>query len=319
MNKLVLKVLDTIDKYNMITRGQTVIAAVSGGYDSMCMLYALYDLRALRGFDMCVAHVNHDFRKEADADCSYVGSVCEKLNIPFYHTKVNVEKYAKEKGISFETAGREVRYSFFEEVGKNYGDCVIATAHNANDSIESFFMHLTRGSGLSGLKGIAPVRNGIIRPLIETERKDIEEYCNSLGIEIRHDSTNQSDDYTRNDIRHNVVAPVLERCSAKSLLRTMEVIAQEDSFMEEYALSVRDKYILCAENEWQIDVKKFNPLPVGLKRRLIKSVLPYNNTGLVHIDECIEMAKNNRGGKKSSLPNGVKIEINKGILKISKK
>ena len=318
MDKFIVKVLGTIDKYNMIKEGQTAVMGISGGYDSMSMLYALNEIHKIRHFDICAVHINHSFRDEADADCEYVKDVCDNLKIPFFGKKFDVERYANENKISFETAGREIRYSYFEEISKKFENPVIATAHNANDSIESFFMHLMRGSGLSGLRGILPVRGNVIRPVIECNREEIEAFCKRNNIEIRNDITNASDDYTRNDIRHNIVSEVIKRCSTDSLMRTMDVISADDAFIEEYVAPIRDKYILCKDNIIQIDLKRFNPLHKAVKRRIIKSVLPFNNMGMIHIDECIEMANNNRGGKVSLLPNGVKIEINKGILFIRK-
>ena len=140
MDKFIIKVLGTIDKYNMVKEGQTVVMGISGGYDSMSMLYALNEIRKIRHFDICAVHINHAFRDEADADCEYVKNVCEKLNIQFFGKKFDVENYAKENKISFETAGRDIRYAYFKEISQKFENPVIATAHNANDSIESFFI-----------------------------------------------------------------------------------------------------------------------------------------------------------------------------------
>lgn len=313
MNAFERHILETVDKYNMIQKGQTVIVAVSGGYDSLCMLNVLCSLRRLRGFDLCVAHVNHMLRNEADADEEFVVKECEKLGIKAYTKKFNVSKYAEENKISFETAGRILRYNFFDEVSQNYDDTVIATAHNANDSAESMLMHLMRGSGLSGLVGIRPKTGNIIRPLIETERGDIEKYCDSNGIVPRHDCTNDSDDYHRNDIRHNVLAPMLQRCSLASLCRTMEVLSAEDDFLRQYTDDICRKYV----KGNRISVKEFNKLPLGVKRRLLKSVLvdtAENQLCLVHIDDIIAMAEKNYGGKQICLPNGQFVRIEKGEI-----
>lgn len=313
MNAFERHILETVDKYNMIQKGQTVIVAVSGGYDSLCMLNVLCGLRRLRGFDLCVAHVNHMLRNEADADEEFVVKECEKLGVTAYTKKFDVSKYAEQNKISFETAGRILRYKFFDEIAKNYEDTVIATAHNANDSAESMLMHLMRGSGLSGLVGIRPKTGNIIRPLIETGRKDIEKYCDANGIVPRHDCTNDSDDYHRNDIRHNILAPMLERCSLASLCRTMDVLSAEENFLRQYTEDVCCKYV----NDNKISVKEFNKLPLGIKRRLLKSVLTdtaENQLCLVHIDDIIAMAEKNHGGKGICLPNGQFVRIEKGEI-----
>ncbi len=313
MNAFERHILETVDKYNMIQKGQTVIAAVSGGYDSLCMLQVLCNLRKLRGFEVCVAHVNHMLRKEADGDEDFVQKQAQKLGIKAYTRKFDVSRYADENRISFETAGRILRYGFFDEVAKNYENTVIATAHNANDSAESMLMHLMRGSGLTGLIGIRPKNGSIIRPLIEADRLDIEKYCDENGIIPRHDCTNDSDDYFRNDIRHNVLAPILERCSLASICRTMNVLSAEEEFLEEYTREAEKKYL----NDNKISVKEFNMLPLAVKRRLLKSVITdtaENQLCLVHIDDIIAMAEKNYGGKQICLPNGRSVRLEKGEI-----
>ena len=130
-----------------------------------------------------------------------------------------------------------------------------------------------RGSGLTGLVGIRPKNENIIRPLIEAERIDIEKYCDVNGIVPRHDCTNDSDDYHRNDIRHNVMAPMLERCSVASLCRTMNILSAEEDFLEQYVNDIRGKYVKVTDGKNHISVKEFNSLPLAVKRRLLTSVL----------------------------------------------
>ncbi len=319
MNAFERHILETVDKYNMIESGQTVIAAVSGGYDSLCMLNVLCNLRRLRGFDVCVAHVNHMLRDEADSDEAFVRSDAERLGIEVYTKKVDVSAYAEKSKVSFETAGRILRYDFFDEVAKKYENTVIATAHNANDSAESMIMHLMRGSGLTGLVGIRPKNKNIIRPLIEADRTDIEKYCDEKGIVPRHDCTNDTDDYHRNDIRHNVMAPMLERCSLSSLCRTMDVLSAEDEFLEQYTKDILSKYVKNTDGSKRISVRDFNKLPLGIKRRLLKAVIddtPENQLCLVHIDDIIGMAEKNYGGKQICLPGGTSVKMEKGEIVI---
>lgn len=319
MNAFERHILETVDKYNMIESGQTVIAAVSGGYDSLCMLNVLCNLRRLRGFDVCVAHINHMLRDEADCDEAFVCGEAQRLGIEVYTKKVDVSAYAEKNKVSFETAGRILRYDFFDEVAKKYENTVIATAHNANDSAESMIMHLMRGSGLTGLVGIRPKNNNIIRPLIEADRTDIEKYCDDKGIFPRHDCTNDTDDYHRNDIRHNVMAPMLERCSLSSLCRTMDVLSAEDEFLEQYTKGILSKYVKNTDGSKRISVRDFNKLPLGIKRRLLKAVIddtPENQLCLVHIDDIIGMAEKNYGGKQICLPGGTSVKMEKGEIVI---
>lgn len=318
MNKFIIKVLKTVDKYNMIKSGQTVLAAVSGGYDSLCMLYVLKEMSAIRGFDVAVMHVNHSFRAEAVSDAEFVRQTADKLGCKFYLKKADVSGYAAQKGISFETAGREIRYAFFDEVSKEYPDCVIATAHNANDSVESFFMHLLRGSGLNGLTGIAPKRDNIIRPLIEISRNEIESFCNENKLVPVIDITNESDDYARNDIRHNVLPSVLERCSIDSLLRTMDIIREDDAVCEKYVKTVAKNCVLNYNDNLQINVREFNLLELSAKRRLLYNIFKNcdKQVSLVHIDSIISVAERNRGGSECVIPGNIKIKLEKGLLSI---
>lgn len=317
MNAFERHILKTVDKYNMIKRGQTVIAAVSGGYDSLCMLNVLCNIKRLRGFEVCVAHLNHMLRAEADADEEFVEKEAQRLGVKAYTKKVNVSKYAEENKISFETAGRTLRYEFFEEISKNYEDTVIATAHNANDSAESMLMHLMRGSGLTGLVGIRPKTKNIIRPLIEADRIDIEKYCDENGLVPRHDCTNDSDDYHRNDIRHNILAPMLERCSLASLVRTMDVLSGEEEFLEQYTNEKISEYVVISSDEKRIRAKEFNSLSLAVRRRMLKNIIDDSREKqlcTVHIDDIIAMAEKNYGGKQLCLPGGITVKLEKGFL-----
>lgn len=319
MEKLTKKVLLTIDKFNMIKKGMVVIAAVSGGHDSLCMLSILNSLRAIRGFELCAAHVNHSFRDEADADEQFFHNTCNSLGIKAFSKKVDVLQYSKEHKISFETAGREVRYNYFDSLMQEIPNSVVATAHNANDSAESFFMHLMRGSGLAGLTGIKPIRGKIIRPMIEISRLEIEAYCEENNLTPRIDITNFEDNYKRNDIRHNVMPPILQRTEIDTLSRTMQILATEEEFLQEYASEIVDKYILFNENSAIIEVKNFNPLPLAIKRRLLRLALLKMQTkemGLVHIDSIISIAEKNYGGKCTVLPGEITVSLTSGIITI---
>ena len=320
MNNLAKKVLLTIDKFNMIKKGTVVIAAVSGGHDSLCMLNILNSLRALRGFELYAVHVNHSFRDEADEDEQFFHNTCNSLGIRAFSKKVDVLQYSKEHKISFETAGREVRYNYFDSLIAQIPNSVVATAHSANDSAESFFMHLIRGSGLSGLTGIKPIRGKIIRPMIELSRQEIEEFCVENNLNPRIDITNFEDNYKRNDIRHNVMPQILQRAGIDTLSRTIQILATEEEFLQEYTNSIVDKYILFNGNSAIIEVKSFNPLPLAIKRRLLRRALPKEQDveiGLVHIDSIISIAEKNYGGKCTILPGGINVSLARCIITIN--
>ena len=185
---MINKVLQTIEKYGLIKEGEKIVVGVSGGPDSMCLLNILNNLKGKLKIQLVVAHINHMIREEAEEETRYVQNYCNKVGIDCFIKRINVlEKSNKEK-IGTEEAGRKARYDFFEEVFLKVGATKIATAHNANDNAETVLMNIFRGVGTSGLKGIEPIREGkYIRPLIECERQEIENYCQDNKLEPKID------------------------------------------------------------------------------------------------------------------------------------
>ncbi len=228
-------VLDTIKKYNMISHGDEVAVGLSGGADSVCLLLALNDLKNELGITVMALHVNHCLRgEESDRDERFCIELCEKAGIPIITGRFDVLSRSKADKTSTELAARDVRYEFFREqtAGKK-----LATAHNANDNAETVIFNLARGTGIKGISGIPPCRDNIIRPLIETTREQIEEYLKEKNQPYVTDSTNLTDDYTRNRIRHNVI-PVLLSVNS-SLFGTISTNSEnfrlDNSFIEETA------------------------------------------------------------------------------------
>ena len=186
---------------------------LSGGADSVCLFLMLCELAEEIDFHLAVVHVNHKIRPEAAADAAYVEELCKSRNIPFILEEKDVKEYAREKHLSEEEAGREVRYQAFEEALGKYGSCSgekegqgrIAVAHNANDRAETMLFHLFRGTGLTGAGGIRAVRGHIVRPLLCLRREEIEEYLGKKGVFFCIDRTNLEDTYTRNRIRNHIL------------------------------------------------------------------------------------------------------------------
>ena len=200
-------VLNTIKIYNMFNKGDKVIIAVSGGPDSISLLYLLHSLKDKLHISLAVAHVNHSLRgAESDKDEAYVKEFCNKFSIDCFVRKADILKREEEKGISCETAGREVRYEFFSELLKEIKADKIALAHNANDQAETVLMRIMRGTGMEGLVGIKPIRDKIfIRPLINIKREEIEKYCLENHLQPRIDKSNMEKIYNRNKIRLELI------------------------------------------------------------------------------------------------------------------
>jgi len=204
INSMIKKVLAYIEKYQMIASGDTIAAGVSGGADSVCLLFMLLEIQRHIPFSLEVVHINHGIRKDAAEDACFVKELCEKEGLPFHLVEEDVKERAKACGISEEEAGREIRYHAFEAVlGDRRGR--IAVAHNSNDRAETMLFHLFRGTGLSGAGGIPPVNGKVIRPLLCLKREEIEKWLEAKGISFCQDSTNAQDIYTRNRIRHHIL------------------------------------------------------------------------------------------------------------------
>ena len=294
---------------NLIKDGDKIVLGVSGGPDSICMLDMMRELKEEKNinFEIYVAHVNHMIREEAIEDEKYVQNYCLKHNIKFFVKRVDVQKIANDKKIGTEEAGRKVRYDFFEEVLQKTGSNKIAIAHNKNDKIETIIMHLLRGSGLSGLKGIEPIRdNKYIRPLIECERQEIEQYCEDRKLQPRIDKTNFENEYTRNKIR-NIVIPYIKKELNPNIIQTLsrlsEVATDESNYIDLQTQKIYNK-LLIEKSDKQIilKLKEFNQQENVIQKRLVLKTIKELNGSTdriekIHIEDIIKLCTNNIGNK----------------------
>lgn len=320
---LLAEVVKTIRKYNLIENGDKIVLGVSGGPDSICMLNILNDIRNDKKihmeFDIIVAHVNHLIREEANDDEKFVEEFCNKIGVQFYSKSIDVQKIANNNKIGTEEAGRNARYDFFDEVLKETNSNKIAIAHNKNDKVETIIMNILRGSGISGLKGIEPIKNNkYIRPLIECERSEIEQYCMDNNIIARIDKTNFENIYTRNKIR-NIVIPYIKREFNPNIIETMirlsDLVKDDDEYLEK---TVKSKYneLIIEEQEKQfcMDLKGFNRQDKVIKSRLLLytiSRLLGSTKGIekIHIEDVIKLCENNIGNKYLTPNKNIKILI----------
>ena len=315
------KVLETIKKFNLIKDGDKIVLGVSGGPDSISMLNILNEIKHEQSikFEIYVAHVNHLIREEAIDDEKYVENYCNKNDIECYLKRIDVEKIANNKKIGTEEAGRNARYDFFEEILQKTGSNKIAIAHNKNDKIETIIMHLLRGSGLSGLKGIEPIRdNKYIRPLIECERQEIEQYCEENELNPRIDKTNFENEYTRNKIR-NIVIPYIKQEFNPNILQTLsrlsDVATEESDYVDKQTQKIYQKILLeKTDKQIALNLKEFNKQEKVIKNRLIllaTKQLMGSTQGIekIHIEEIIKLCSNNIGNKYLTPNKNIKILI----------
>lgn len=294
---------------DLIKDGDKIVLGVSGGPDSICMLDMMRELKEEKNinFEIYVAHINHMIREEAIEDEKYVQNYCLKYNIKFFVKRVDVQKIANDKKIGTEEAGRKVRYDFFEEVLQKTGSNKIAIAHNKNDKIETIIMHLLRGSGLSGLKGIGAIRdNKYIRPLIECERQEIEQYCKNRKLQPRIDKTNFENEYTRNKIR-NIVIPYIKKEFNPNIIQTLsrlsEVATDESNYIDLQTQRIYNK-LLIEKTDKQIilKLKEFNQQEKVIQKRLVLKTIKELNGSTdriekIHIEDIIKLCANNIGNK----------------------
>lgn len=306
-------VLTAIKRFSLLEGTGDVTVALSGGADSMSLLHLLFTMRKSLGINLHAAHLNHMIRGgEALRDEQFVRLQCEKLGIPLFCESADVPLYAREHKISTELAAREVRYAFLSRAGIG----AVATAHTASDNFETVIFNLARGTGLKGLCGIPPKRGKFIRPLILCTRGEVEEYCARNGIEYVTDSTNLSDEYSRNRIRHTVV-PALKKinpAAEKAAARTACSLLEDELFLEK-----------CADGFLYANVKKggldINALPDGaVAKRAIKKYIetsfPEIRLDSAHLLEVYSICA--AGAGKTGLPCGRAAEIRTGVLYITK-
>ena len=316
------KILETIKKYNMIENGDKIVLAVSGGPDSICMLDILNDIKNDEtidiNFEIVVAHVNHMIRKEAEEDEKYVKKYCEEKQIEFYSKSIDVQKMANNNKIGLEEAGRKARYDFFDEILEKTNAQKIAIAHNKNDKVETVLMHILRGSGINGLKGIEAKRGKYIRPLIECERNEIEEYCTEKKMQPRIDKTNFENEYTRNKLR-NLLIPYIKKEFNPNLIQTIDrlsnLVAEEENYMDKQVENVYKELLISEkEKEIQLNLKIFNIQEKVIKSRVILYTITRlfgNSKGLekIHIEDIIKLCSNNIGNKYLTPNKNIKILI----------
>lgn len=254
---MVEEVLQYMTQYHMVEPGDVVIAGVSGGADSVCLLLVLQKLAAEFSISIEVVHINHGIRAEAGEDAEFVRRLCEDRRIPFHLICADVETQAKQEKMSTEEMGRKVRYEAFRQIlGERKGR--IAVAHNSNDRAETMLFHLFRGTGLAGVCGIRPVQGEIIRPLLFLERKEIEQWLQEQEISFCTDATNLEDDYTRNRIRHHILSYAEEEIvhgATANMNRAAKQLQEADEYVMRQTLAAVERCCVFTEHPKAASVK----------------------------------------------------------------
>lgn len=264
------QVLAFCRREELLPEGGTVLAAVSGGADSMCLLTLLNRLAPRLGFSLAAAHYHHGLRgAEADRDEAFVRNWCAAENIPCCCGRGDVAGRAEALGTGIEETARAMRYEFLEKTAEQLGADRIATAHNAEDQAETLLLHLVRGSGLQGLGGMAPRRGKLIRPLLEISRGEIEAYNKENAIPHVEDETNTDLNYSRNYLRHQVL-PLLKELNPQvvpAMGRAAECLRRENDALRRLTEEALLPDIRKDGAEVSVPARALNRLPEGLRPR----------------------------------------------------
>ena len=328
------KVLQYINRHNLFYPGEKVVVAVSGGADSICLLNILHGIREELSISLHAAHLDHMLRgKESKADAAYVSRLCRKLGIPATIEAADVGDYSRKRKLATEEAARELRYAFFGRVIAEQEAGCVAVAHTRNDNVETIILHLIRGTGIAGLRGLQPrsvlqmgnerLRINVIRPLLELTRADIEKYCSKLRLKPRLDSSNTSTNYTRNRIRHELI-PLLHTYNSRiddALLRLSAIARDEMEFLEEQTAQVWSEI---AEEEGAgltLDVERLSLLPAVMQNQVLRWAIKFlcGDTRDIEAEHIEDMARflNKPAGKMLALPHGIRLHKGYGRLTIT--
>lgn len=285
---------------SLLPKNGHVLAAVSGGADSMCMLHLLMELSRREGFMLTAAHLNHNLRGEESAeDLRFVRAHCEALGIPCICGKADVSGEVRRTGKGVEEAARDLRYAFLRKAAEDCGADSIATAHTADDNAETMLMNLARGTGLRGLCGIPVKRECIIRPILCLTRMDVEAYLTANGIPHREDSTNAEDIYTRNRLRHRGMPALRELYPeiTRGFFDASMLLREDEAY-----LSAEAQRFLAAEGQnGRLSAKALAALPFPIASRVIRLCCPAE-LGSAHVKAVLDLCGKSNPSARLDLP-----------------
>ncbi len=319
------RVSAVIRKHSMLGGGETVLVGLSGGPDSVCLLVLLCRLRDEFRLTVRAVYVNHNLRPgETDREIELCSRLCKDLDVPFAVKSIDVNSRVRESGQNKQEAARDLRYAAFEEAAFEARADRIALGHNADDQIETFFMRLLRGSGPGGLSGIPPKRGKIIRPLIETERTDIEEFLIAEKIQFAVDSSNLKADYLRNRLRQSLVPGMKELNPglAGTILNTVSILQDEERFFDIMVTKTLMKMISRKTDERiELFMAPMEVMDIVMLRRVLRRAIEetkgLRGIGFVHIEDIIRMIRYGKSGDRLYLPKGIRVIRDYSLLVVT--
>ncbi len=306
--KIEKKVFSFMEEHHMLKATDKLVVGVSGGADSVCLLFVLLEYRKKIPFSLAVVHVNHGIRQEAVQDAHYVEELCRQQGLPFYPFHIDVWKKAQQEKCSEEEAGRNARYQAFAQVAETFGGNKIAVAHNSNDRSETMLFHLFRGSSIKGLSSIRPMRENIIRPILCLERKEVEEYLAARKISYCLDATNEKDDYTRNRIRHHILPYVEQEIVSgciSHMAQTAGMLQEVDDYLEQQTRTAMEECVAGSEIRIEPFLKQHKVIRQRILHTLVASFgSSAKDISYVHIQSLMSLFTE-QGNRSVTLPYGI--------------
>ena len=311
---IIAKTKKTLLKYSMLSRGDTVLAGLSGGPDSVCLLVVLDRLREHFGINLYASYIEHGLRpEETPGEIDFCKKLCLSLNVPFSVKSIDVNSFVKTHRANKQEAARELRYQALNEAAHSTGAGKIALGHTADDQAETVIMRLLRGGGPLGLSGIPPVRKNIIRPIIDIERREIERFLDTEQIGFLIDSSNREDKYVRNRIRRTVM-PALKDLGPDMVItiaRTADIFREEDNYFELQTTKALMKLISRkTDTAIELLILPMERMDKALLRRIIRrgvsAVEGLRGIGFIHLEALLELVKSGHPGDRIYLPRGVR-------------
>jgi tRNA(Ile)-lysidine synthase len=318
---LLKKVKRTISTYQMLHSGDRVLVALSGGIDSMTLLEVLSDLQEPLDMGLAIAHLDHQMRPDSAEDAEFVRRVAAAHGLPAIIRAIDVPAYIRSKSCSSEEGAREVRYRFLEEAAQELQATVIALGHTRNDQVETFLMRLIRGAGVRGLRGIPPVRDRFVRPLIDCTREEISAFARERGLKHREDLTNQQLDLLRNRVRHELL-PLLARYNPnikEVICRTQQTLVQLDRYFDEMAEGLLEQATVRSDKrELLLSKEPLRGQSEMLKHEVLRAALrrvrgDLHSISAIHLNALLVEFERRRSGAQIELPDGWR-GINQGDL-----
>ena len=320
---MIQKVSSFINEHKMIEEHDLVAAGVSGGADSLCLLFVLLEYRKKVPFELIVVHVNHGIRQEAFEDADFVKEICDRERVAYFLKETDVSKLAKEEHWSEEEAGRKVRYAAFEEALELYkkknislkaAKCKIAVAHHQKDVAETVLFHMFRGTGIYGMSGILPINNNIIRPLLSCSREEIERFLTLRNQSWCIDRTNEEDTYTRNKIRHHILEYAEREINEKAtehIAKTAVMMASMREYLEFEVAEMTERIADVKPKEISVNIEGLKCYPKLLQGQFLLAIIDKlcqgrKDIGSKHIQDILELVEKN-GTKRMYLPG--KLEV----------